>query len=199
MYGYLWLKDRKEETHEELADEIEEMKLQQQFGESRSMSFRGRKELAKQQTARMETKEYDKFMGQVYKMVTTHRDSDAVYLLLDKYDYEQTQTPEFEALFDHIEKWGPSRTLLCIGRLIIDKLDQENRYGRAIVYIEKCQKISPLFILADLSRTIYYAQMAMEMDKLEVARNLVANSTQRYGVMVDNVQCEQMTKTLDRV
>ena len=199
LYGYLWLKERKEETREELAAEIEEMKLQRQFGNSHSMSFRGRAEQAKKQEIRKETKEYDKFMGRVYKMVTIHQDSDAVFLLMDKYAYEQTQTPEFEALFEHIEKWGPSRTLLCIGRLIIDRLDRENRYGRAIFYIEKCQKINPLFILPELSRTIYYAQMATEMDKLEVARNLVANSQNRYGALVDNAQCEQMSKTLNMV
>ena len=197
LYGYLWLKDRKEETREELADEIEAMKIQKQFGNSRSMSFRGRKERAQQQEIRIETREHEKLMGRVYKMVTTHRDSDAVYLLTEKYDYQRTQTPEFEALFDHIEKWGPSRTLLCIGRLIIDRLDKEKRYGRAIAYIEKCQKISPSFILADLSRTIYYAQMAMEMEKPEIARKLVTDSRKRYGAMVDHAQCDQIAATLD--
>ena len=197
LYGYLWLKERKEETQEELAEEIEVMKSERQFRNTPSMSIRGRAERQQQREIKRESKEYDVFMGQIYKMVITHRNSSAVNLLMDRYDYEETQVAEFETLFSHIEKWGPSRTLLCIGRLIIDKLDQEKRYGRAIVFIEKCQKTSPFFILADLSRTIYYARLAVEMDKPEVARNLVVNPAKRYGVMVDNAYCDQISKTLD--
>ena len=199
LYGYLWLKERKEETQEELAEEIEVMKSERQFRNTPSMSIRGRAERQQQREIKRESKEYDVFMGQIYKMVITHRNSSAVNLLMDRYDYEETQVAEFETLFSHIEKWGPSRTLLCIGRLIIDKLDQEKRYGRAIVFIEKCQKISPFFILANLSRTIYYARLAVEMDKPEVARNLVVNPAKRYGVMVDNAYCDQISKTLDTV
>jgi membrane associated rhomboid family serine protease len=196
LYGYLWLKERKEETREELADEIEEIKIEQQFGRSKSMSFRGRKGLDQQRLIRETAKSHDKFMRSIHQRVTTHRDSEAILMLMDEYDHLLTSIQEFEALFERINEWGPSRTLLCVGRLIIDKLDQENRSGRAVVYIEKCQKASPQFILPDVSRTIFYAKFSIEAGKLEVARNLIANPEKRYSVLVDREMCTQLTNTL---
>jgi len=196
LYGYFWLSDRKEETQEELAEEIATMKMEKQFGNSPAMSFRGRKELHRQHIQRMEAKEHDRYMGRVYQKVTAHLDSDAIYLLMEKYDYLRMQTPEFEALFDRIEEWGASRTLLCIGRLVIYKLDREKRYGRAIVYIEKCQNISPQFILPELSRTIFYAKLAIESGKPQVAKNLIDSPEKRYGEMVDIALCEKLTQAV---
>ena len=196
LYGYLWLKERKQETSEELATEIEEIKIEQQFGRSKSMSFRGRKEQDQQQLQRQAAKSHDKFMGSIHQRVTTHRDSEAILLLMEKYDHVQTSIQEYETLFERISEWGPSRTLLCMGRLIIDRLDQENRSGRAVVYIEKCQNASAQFILPDVSRTIFYAQFAIEAGKLEVARNLIANPEKRYSALVDRTMCAQLADTL---
>lgn len=192
LYGYLWLKERKQETREELSEEIEAMKTQQQFGSSYSMSFRGRNELQRQQELRQETREQDRFMRRIYQAVTTHRDSAAILMLLERYDDASTATHEFEALFDHINDWGPSRTQLCLGRLIINRLDEEKRYGRAIFFIEKCQNISPQFILADLSRTLFYAAMAIETGKTEVTKNLLINAQKRYGSLVNYDQCNHL-------
>ena len=87
--------------------------------------------------------------------------------------------------------------MLCIGRLIIDKLDREGLSGSAIVYIEKCQKISPQFILPDVSRTIFYAQFAIETGKFDVARNLLVNPEKRYGDLVDKTTCAQFLASLN--
>ncbi len=66
-----------------------------------------------------------------------------------------------------------------------------------MVYIEKCQKISPQFILPDVSRTIFYAQFAIESGKLEVAKNLLANPAKRYGDLVERDICAQLSTRLD--
>lgn len=39
LYGYFWLRDRKEETREELAEEIATMKMEKQFSNSPTISF----------------------------------------------------------------------------------------------------------------------------------------------------------------
>ena len=137
-------------------------------------------------------------MRGIHKRVTTHRDSEAILLLIEKYDYIQTSVQEYVAIFERINQWAPSRTLLCMGRLIVDKLDREGRSGSAIVYIEKCQKVSSQFILPDVSRTIFYAQFAIEAGKLEVAKNLVANAEKRYGNLVDQNFCARLITTLNR-
>jgi hypothetical protein len=130
-------------------------------------------------------------MGQVYQMVKTHRDSEAVLELLNKYDLDSLHT-ELEIVFERANEWGPSRTLLCLGRLIIQILDNEKRHGRAIVYIEKCQAVSVQFILPDVSRTLFYAQMSIDTGKPEVARGLLANAAKRYGALLNHEQCNHL-------
>ncbi len=149
-------------------------------------------EIEQQEIYDESAKERDHFMGKIYKAVSTHRDSEAIYLLLDRYDISKTSYKYYEELFEHMQKWGASRTLLCFGRLIIDILNEERRYGRALFYIEKCQQVRPQFILADLSQTVFYAKMAVEADKLDVARNLVSNAEKRYGNMVNLELCTKL-------
>ena len=159
--------------------------------------FGKKKKIKEQQTQRMSGREYDRFMGRVYKMVGCHRDSDAVFLLMDEFDYMQTWTHEFEALYKHIEQWGPSRTLLCLGRLIIYKLDREKHHGRVLTYIEKCQNMSPRFVLPELSRVTFYARQAIEAGKLDVAKNLIVEYETRYGELVGSGECDRLLKLIE--
>lgn len=159
--------------------------------------FGKKKEIKEQQVERMSGREYDRFMGRVYRMVGCHRDSEAVYLLVDEYDYLQTRTQEFEALFEHVEQWGPSRTLLCLGRLIIYKLDREKRHERVLAYIEKCQNISPRFVLPELSRTSFYARRAIEAGRLDLAKNLIVEHETRYGGLVGSGECDRLLKLIE--
>ena len=128
-------------------------------------------------------------MGKLYQMVKTRRDSEAVYALFTRYGID-SPTPELESLFNHIKDWGPSRTLLCLGRFIIHKLDKEKRHGRAIYFIQQCQNVSPQFILADVSRTIFFAAMAIDAGKPEVAKNLLTKYEKRYGSLLNPDQCK---------
>lgn len=150
-----------------------------------------------QQADAMSGPEHDRLMRSVYRMVSSHRNGDAIYLLVDAYDYLQTRTQEFERLFEHVAQWGPSRTLLCLGRLIIYKLDRERRHDRAITWIEKCQQISPLFVLPELSRVTFYARQAIDLGKLELAKNLVTDYETRYGSIVGGGECERLLQLID--
>lgn len=159
--------------------------------------FGKKKKVKEQQAQGMSVREYDRLMGGVYRMVGCHRDSDAVYLLMDQYDYLQTGTQEFEALYEHVEQWGPSRTLLCLGRLIIYKFDREKRHDRVLTYIEKCQNISPQFVLPELSRVTFYARQAIEAGKLGLAKNLIAEHETRYRDLVGSGECDRLLKLIE--
>jgi len=159
--------------------------------------FGKKKKIEEQPAQRLTGREYDQFMGRVYKMVSCHRDGDAVHLLMDEYDYLQTRTQEFEALYKHVEQWGPSRTLLCLGRLIIYKLDREKRHDKVLAYIEKCQRINPHFVLPELPRVTFFARQAIEAGKLEVAKNLVAEYETRYGDLVGGGECDRLLKLIE--
>lgn len=190
-YGYFWLKDCKEETQEALDHEIKAMEIERKYGKTRSENFRYSSRLSEENALREKIKEQDRFMSKAYQMVSTHRDSEAVLFLSSQYHLE-TPTPELEAAYEKIEKWGPSRTLLCFGRLIIYKLDKEKRYGRAIVYLEKCQSVSASFILPEVSRTLFYAQMALDSGKLDVAKNLLTTPEKRYAGLLNLDQCNHL-------
>jgi membrane associated rhomboid family serine protease len=194
FYGYFWLEHRREEIKDELAHEVKAMRIKQTHGKIRSEAFRYNKVMDEKMTEKKETREQERFMQQLYKMVTTHRDSDAVNLIISKHDMD-TPTHELEQLFERMEEWGPSRALLCLGRLIIHKLDQEKRDGKALVYIARCQKLSPKFLLSDLSRVLHYAEMALDTGRLEITRNLVADANKRYG---DLLNCEHCNHLLQR-
>ena len=141
---------------------------------------------------RNQQKQQDRFLTGIYRLVSTHQDSEATYLLMQQYDYFQTETEEYEALFKRIHSWGPSRCLLCMGRLIIQRLHEEKRYGRALYMIEQCQQIRSQFILPDLAHTLFYARRAIEMDKPELARNLLLDPYTRYGDQVNAEICIEL-------
>ena len=180
LAGLLWLKDRKTETREELAEEIEAMKVRQHYGKDREDAYRSKKKLQQFEAQQQVKRENDRFLASLYQLVKTNRDSAAMLQFLQRYD-EETQAAELEQLYAHCEKWGPSRFLLCLGRLVIDRLDREQRFGRTIVFIEKGQQINPQFLIADLSRVGFYAKLAKDAGKPEVAKNLLVNAQQRYG------------------
>ncbi len=159
--------------------------------------FFKKKEVKEPQAQGMSGGEYDRFMGRVYRMVGCHRDSDAVYMLMDQYDYLQTRTDEFETLYQHVEQWGPSRTLLCLGRLMIYKLDREKRHDRVLAYIEKCQNINPQFVLPELSRVTFFARQAIEVGKLDMAKNLVVEHETRYGDLVGSGECDRILNLIE--
>ena len=122
LYGFFWLKERREDTREELEQEIEVMKVEQKHGKTRSEAFRGKVATEQRQIERQQVRDIDKFMGKIYQCVKTHRDAEAINLLLSKYDLD-TPIMELEEVYKRVEEWGPSRTQLCLGRMIIHLLD----------------------------------------------------------------------------
>ncbi len=195
LYGVFWLKDRKQETLQELNEEIQVMRVRQKYGKSRSDAFRAMKAFEERQAIKQKQLDYDKFLSQLYQMVSTHRDSEAIYTLMTQYDLD-TPSHELEAIYERMNDWGASRTQLCFGRLIIEQLDREQRFGRAVVYIEKCQSLSPQFILPDISRTLFYANLAINTGMTEVAKSLLINSEKRYGNLLNTDQCNHLLQKI---
>lgn len=159
--------------------------------------FGRKKKIEEPPAATLSGREYDHFMGRVYRMVGCHRDSDAVCMLMEQYDYLQTRMPELEKLYRHVAQWGPSRTLLCLARLIIYRLDREKQHGKALIYIEQCQAMSPRFVLPELPRVTFYARQAIAAGKLEVAKNLVLEHESRYGGLVGGGECDRLLQLIE--
>ncbi len=171
LFGYIWLKERREEVAEELEEELMAVEVGIKHGKERESTYRHNKVLDERQATKEATRDYDRFMSDLYRQVSSNRDSEAIAMMMIRFD-ERTPVPELEAAFQRISEWGPSRTLLCLGRMIIDRLDYEKRYGRAIAIIEKCQAVSPGFLLPDMQRTRFYEQACRDAGRLETAKNL---------------------------
>lgn len=197
LYGMLWLKERREETREALAEEIEAMRIEQRHGKTRAEAHRYNKAMSPLIEAREKAREFDHFMGQVYQLVKTNRDSEAMVELLDRYDTDSLHT-ELDIVFQRVAGWGASRTLLCLGRLLIEILDREQRHGRVLIVIEQCQAISPKFVLPDVSRTLFFAQMAIDTGKLTIARNLTADAAARYRGLINPEQANHLFQQASR-
>lgn len=190
-YGFFWLKLRREEIRDELDAEIEAMHVNQKYGATSEEAFRYKRATAPVEQSKREKLEFDKYMKHIYQCVKSDRNGVAINLLLERYD---TDTPisDLETVYQRIEEWGPSRTQLCFGRLVILAFAAQNRFGRALVYIEKCQQASPKFVVANLTNTLFYANHAIDVGKLEIAKNLLVDARERYGDMVDCDRCEEL-------
>jgi hypothetical protein len=80
---------------------------------------------------------------------------------------------------------------------MIYKLDREKRHDRVLTYIEKCQSISPKFLLPELSRVTFYARQAIDVGKLDVAKNLVTEHETRYGGLVGSGECDRLLNLIE--
>ena len=60
------------------------------------------------------------------------------------------------------------------------------------MYIDKCQQISPQFMLSDLSRVLHYAELSLQAGRLDVCKNLTAGAAKRYAGLVNSEQCNHL-------
>ncbi len=185
LYGYFMMQDRKQEIADELNDEIEEMKRVQRHGGNRGMQMRESKRLQFEREQKQQQLEYDRLMSRLYKAVSAKQDSEALAVLLQPYQLDQLTSAQVEQWYDRVKTWGPSRTLLCLGRLMIELLQQEKNQARAIYYIKQCQSINPQFLLPDLSQTVVFAQMALDTHDIDVAKHLLNKPNERYLAYVE--------------
>jgi membrane associated rhomboid family serine protease len=170
--GRLFLKGRKSVIDSEISIEIEAMHRRQTLGKIPEEAYRYARKMEANEESKREKVDDEKIMKELYKFVSVHRDSEAICLLLERYDMD-TPINDLEMLFNRISEWGPSRTLLCLGRLIIHLFDEANRHNLAIAYIDKCQAISPKFILPVDDRTVFYSNKAIDMGMPEVSKKLL--------------------------
>jgi hypothetical protein len=199
LFARLTLAGRRQEVAQELDEEIEAMQVRRKHGKIREDAHRARKRLDQQQAEREAAQQHDRFMRRLYQLVKTDRDSEAVMLFIERYD-DEVNAYELEPLFDRAHDWGPSRFLLCLGRLIMFRLEQEKRDGRALGIIERCQQVRPEFLIADVSRALFYAELALQAGKPEVAKNLLHNPRERYRGLLNPDQCNHwLQKALNQM
>lgn len=196
-FGRWRFRERREEIRDALDDEIETMRLEQQHGKTRAEAYRYRKATEPLIAERERRRDEDRFMREIYRFVRAHRSGEAVVALLARYDENSLHT-ELEPVFERMRDWGPSRPLLCVGRLWIELLDRDRRFGRALMAIEQCQAVSADFVLPDIERTLFYAEMALDTGKGEIARRLLERAESRYFGLVHPQQARHLLERARR-
>lgn len=189
LIGFFFLKNTREETQDELAEEIEYMRAERTGGTSAATYSGGRKEIQARTQEKQEKRYNDEYMSLMCRHVRLHRDSQAIVLILENYEVQSASVEIYEELFNSVQSWGDSRTLLCLGRLLINLLIEHRKYAKALVYVEKCQKVSAEFVLANPVNVMMLANMARENKQYEIAYLLVKDAQTRYGEYVDAHQC----------
>ena len=192
LIGVFWLKETHDDTSDELADEIEYQRSKRADKHtSHNISFSGNQQyLANKQQERQFKKDESEYMSRLYQYVKCTNDSEAIVLILDDYDFQHVHVENYDDLFQRIGEWGPSRTLLCMGRVCISLLLKKRFYARASDIFKQCHAVSNSFVLADPNEVLLLARSMIELQQYEAARNLINNADQRYGKYIDITRCQ---------
>ena len=197
LIGVLLFKKRREETREELADEIDYRRSLRDDRLGMMSSYRGGKRLiADEQRERQAKEQFNLFMDELYQQVSSRRDSDAIVLLLDKYALYSPSPEIYEETFWTMHKWRQGRALLCLGRLNINELLQHRQYARALAIAEACVAITDEFTLATPCEVIQLTEHARMHRKFDLAYRLVHEAERRYGEAVNVAQCQLLEADL---
>lgn len=192
LIGFYWLKETREDTRDDLDDEIEYQRSKRADRHTTpGISFSGnRKYIEGKQQQRQFEKDHAEYMGRLYQYVQCGNDSNAIVLILDDYEFQSFCVENYEELFQRITEWGDSRTALCMGRVCISLLVEQRKYKRAMDIFNRCYKISDSFVLADAAEVLLLAWGMIELHQYESARNLIHKAGQRYGEYIDAARCQ---------
>ncbi len=187
--GFIWFKQRREQFQDELNDEIESMRLKRSLGSAELPSNALRKERDHQQEMQQLENDFDRYTTTIFKYVRVKQDSHALALFIKENDIRAANVAVYEEHFKEVKEWGPSRYCLCVGRLIIDLLMQQNKQARALFYVEECHKVLPKFALGDPHHVLFLANLAIDLQNYKLAYLLVKDAEKRYGNYVEFHQC----------
>ena len=190
LFGMLIFKKQRTSIKEVLGDEIEFMRAKRQDYFGVMSSFKGdnrRIDSQKQEVINLKT--IGRKMDLLYKYVMVGNTSEAMLLILEDYELQSASPEIYIELFNEIGKWKKKKTYLCTGRLVINLLYEQKKYGRIFPILESCYSADPEFILADPNTVLFLANMAVENNQNGIAYKLVKNSTTRYQNYINQIDC----------
>ncbi len=174
--GLLFLKERREETRDELNQEVDDLRYNKTEQRRIKKCFE----------ERQAKKAHNLFIIQMQRCAQSGREVEGLFLLIN--GREQYA----EEVFSELKYMGHSRLLLCVGRYIIHQFIEKKNYARALYYIEQCQQETQYFVLAHPEHTILMAHIAMNNHQYKLAFHLVSQAWERYGVAINIKKCAVM-------
>lgn len=190
LLGILWFKERRGDIEDELKEEINYRRHSRNKDTFNANYIGGKRQYDDSLWIKLAKREYEEHLSKIYTYVQSERDSDAVVLLLEDYEFKQRSVEIYEELFERMSQWQPSRTILCMGRLIIHLFLNSHQFSKAISYAEKCQMISKDFVLSQSKELLLLVQYAIKQQKYELAYYLIKNASGRYNGELDYTHCQ---------
>jgi len=188
--GRLWFKQRRDEYQYELDEEINYQRHKRNWNVYQTSNVGGSKEYENRIRQKHASRNYENFIQRIHTYVETKRDSDAIVLMLEDFERKRGSIEIYEELFERVESWGPSRTMLCLGRLLIDIYIDQRLYGKAVDISKRCHTVSKKFVLAQGSQLILLVQTAIKLQQYDLAYDLVKDVDERYCGDLDRVHCK---------
>lgn len=189
LIGYFFLHEQKSEIKVDLEDAIDYARSERQDYGMVSTYSGGRAKMIEQARSRDAKRDYEKYNSKIYQLVQVHKDSDALLLVLDGYEEKQYSIEIYTELFDCMNDWGISRTLLCTGRLCIDLYMQSNKYYQALEMTKRCYAITDDFLIADPLHVMVLAKYAITANQHDIAYSIIKDAAERYPDAVNVIPC----------
>jgi len=150
LIGFKYFSQEKIKLQDDLDEAIKEASFVRLHGKHSGLSPGGRQDLKQRHMLKESKNKFDTHMEEVFRYVRQDSNSEAIVLLLEAYDSYSSDPKFIEELFERVMSWGNTRTGLCMGRMLIHILCQQQKYAWAYRITEQCLKVTNEFMFADM-------------------------------------------------
>lgn len=190
LMGYFFFKREKEAAQYELGVEIDYMRSKRESLSSIATLFKGdRNYIDNKQREHEGIKEYAKYNESLYREVKAGHTSEAVVLLVEKYDLFAESFEIYIELFTSIGEWKKKRVYFCAGRLIVDLLVEKKKVGKLTSVLKHCLEEDPDFVLGDPDDLLFVTKQLIESHEYNLAYQLIHNAEEKYGEYINTSDC----------
>ena len=188
--GVLFFKKEKEAAQYELDVEIDYMRSKRESLSNVATMFKGDSAYVDNKLREHDAKkEYGKYNEELYRHVSAGRSSEALALLIQKYDLFEDSPEIYIELFNDIGDWKRKRVYFCAGRLVIDLLVKKKKYGILLRVIKPCIESDTDFVLGDPKDLIFVVNQIISYHEYNLAYELIRNAKEKYGEYVNSGDC----------
>lgn len=146
----IFFKQRREETKDEVDDEIERSRSLRHDHLGMMSSYTSkRNHLTNALSTEKGNRDYALWASEIHKAVNIGKDSIAINILLQKYDDYRHAIELYEEIYQDMLKWKHTRTILCLSRLLISEYIATQKYAKAIMVAQTAYGISNEFVFSD--------------------------------------------------
>jgi membrane associated rhomboid family serine protease len=152
--GYLmariWFRKRREETKDEVDDEVEYMRSLRHDKLGIMSSYRSKgTHISDVMAADRAKRNYAAWVDRIHVAINTNQDSEAINYILSRYDEYRYALELYDELYQEMLKWRHTRAILCMSRLLIGEYIESRKYANAIDVAQTAYHISDQFVFGD--------------------------------------------------